>query len=189
MSDLVTEIASMPPSNEVRVGTVTAVDPVVLDIGGGPVSNAGTLGRLSIGQTVACIRQGDTWLVLGQVNSADGPVWTDLTLNGDWTPLAQGYLPPGWCIDSAGFVCLRGIARRPTVANIDAWTEIARVPEAIAPSGWTIFPCPSGRLDMAGQVTIGPAGEVLVIAVDSGYVSFDAVRYMPGVNQRAAAHQ
>lgn len=67
MSDLAGAIANLPPGSGIRVGTVKSLNPLKIDVGGGNVEKAGTLAFLRTGDVVACMRQGQTWLVLGVV--------------------------------------------------------------------------------------------------------------------------
>lgn len=71
MTDLAGAISGMSPDNIIRVGKVTALNPLKVNVGGGEVEDAGTLASVAVGDSVACIRQGQTWLVLGLVQAAD----------------------------------------------------------------------------------------------------------------------
>lgn len=60
--------------NGIRVGTVTSVSPLTVDVSGGTISKIGVLGsaRLAVGMVVSLIRENESWLVLGDnVSSAD----------------------------------------------------------------------------------------------------------------------
>lgn len=74
-SDLAGAIAGMGEGNSLRTGKVTAVRPLKVNVGGGEVLDAGTLASVKVGDTVSCLRQGQTWLVLGVVQAASA---TDL---------------------------------------------------------------------------------------------------------------
>lgn len=67
---------AMPPDNGMRVGKVASLSPLKINVGGGLLP-AGVLGSYtpSLRDTVALIRQDQTWLVLGTIGSpaADVP--------------------------------------------------------------------------------------------------------------------
>lgn len=58
---------AMPSDNELVLGTVTSVNPLVVNARGGPVNSPGTLGSYipGLGDPVQMIREGATWLILG----------------------------------------------------------------------------------------------------------------------------
>lgn len=66
---------TMPPDSGVRVGTVTSVYPLKINLQGGSVENAGCLESYTpaIGDVVAMIRQDATWLVLGRTTAPSQP--------------------------------------------------------------------------------------------------------------------
>lgn len=70
MPDVAGAVAGMTPDNGIRVGTVKQVVPLVIDFNGGEVNGAGSLALVNVGDTVACMRQAQTWLVLGVVSPA-----------------------------------------------------------------------------------------------------------------------
>lgn len=70
MTDIAGALRGQSPDNVIRTGTVRRATPLVLDIAGGSVTDAGSLALVNIGDTVACVRQGETWLVLGVITPA-----------------------------------------------------------------------------------------------------------------------
>lgn len=70
MTDIAGAVANMPPGNVIRTAKVVGVQPLKINVGGGVVEDAGVLGSVAVGDTVACVRQGQTWLVLGVVRAA-----------------------------------------------------------------------------------------------------------------------
>lgn len=60
-------VNSLPPDNEMVTGTVTSTAPLIVSVRGGTVLNPGTLGSYLpvAGDVVQLMRQGATWLILG----------------------------------------------------------------------------------------------------------------------------
>lgn len=71
----------MPADNELVVGVVATLNPLTVNVRGGTVVNAGTVGSYvpGVGDTVQMMRQDATWLILGA--SASGADATN-TMNG-----------------------------------------------------------------------------------------------------------
>lgn len=72
MADLETAIsAATSDDTGVRTGTVSSISPLVISLQGGVVNNPGSLKSYipAVGDTVALLRQGDSWLCLGAVSS------------------------------------------------------------------------------------------------------------------------
>lgn len=70
---------AMPPDNELVVGVVASVDPLVVDVRGGTVLNPGTVGSYvpAAGDPVQMLRQDATWLILGaSASSQDASLTT-----------------------------------------------------------------------------------------------------------------
>lgn len=70
---------AMPPDNELVLGTVASISPLVVDTRGGTVNSPGTIGSYvpAVGDPVQMIRQDATWLILGaSASSADASLTT-----------------------------------------------------------------------------------------------------------------
>lgn len=87
---------SSAPDNNVRVGTVTQVAPLIVNVQGGGVVSPGILfgATYAVGQTVALIRQDQSWLVMGPIAAGDlspvtGPVSFAGAIGGDSTASAS----------------------------------------------------------------------------------------------------
>lgn len=82
---LAAEIVAQPETNTVRTGTVVTSSPLVVNIQrGGVGAGCGYIGvRPAVGDVVALVRQGESWLVLGKINpptAGNGLVaWAALT--------------------------------------------------------------------------------------------------------------
>lgn len=68
-------VDTQPSDNELAIGTITSLNPLTVDRGGGPVNQPGVLDSaravpLEVGDVVAMIREKGTWLILGK-NSAN----------------------------------------------------------------------------------------------------------------------
>lgn len=70
---------AMPSDNELVVGVVTSVSPLLVAVRGGTNDSAGTVGSYvpAVGDTVQMLRQDATWLILGA--AASGADATDTT--------------------------------------------------------------------------------------------------------------
>jgi hypothetical protein len=58
------------PDNRMRIGIVSSVVPFDIDVSGEPVHNPGVVDRsfgFAVGDVVALLREGQTWLVLGKI--------------------------------------------------------------------------------------------------------------------------
>lgn len=64
----------LPPDDNMRIGVVTSVDPLTVDVQGGPVfpGHLSSYGAV-VGDTVALLRQDQSWLVLGSPRSGVQP--------------------------------------------------------------------------------------------------------------------
>jgi hypothetical protein len=82
MTDLAGAVAGLPPDNSIRTAKVVRAQPLVLSVQGGIVDDAGSIARVNVGDTVACVRQGQTWLVLGVIQPA--------SVNIGYAPIARG---------------------------------------------------------------------------------------------------
>jgi hypothetical protein len=73
VADLAGTIANQPDPNGLRIGVVASTVPLVINVQGGLIENAGALRsvRVNVGDTVALFRQDDTWLCLGRIVVAD----------------------------------------------------------------------------------------------------------------------
>lgn len=73
---------AMPSDNELVLGTVTSVAPLIVAVRGGRVTMPGTVGSYvpGVGDQVQMIRQGATWLIIGAAASG-----------GDATNTTAGY--------------------------------------------------------------------------------------------------
>ena len=81
-----------PPDNNVRIGTVDQVSPLIVNVQGGQVVSPGVANwaNFTAGDVVALIRQDQSWLVLGTVSPSDfatitGPVYFSDTPGADTT--------------------------------------------------------------------------------------------------------
>lgn len=63
-------IGRQPTDNAVRVGTVTSVNPLTVNVQGTIIKNAGSMAFVAVGDTVSIVRQDQTWLVMGVVSPA-----------------------------------------------------------------------------------------------------------------------
>lgn len=91
MTDLAGAVAGLSPDSGIRVGKVTQVVPLKVNVGGGEVEEAGSLAYVAVGDSVAMIRQGQTWLVLGVVSPATARWGVMAGVRGSGTfPIAAG---------------------------------------------------------------------------------------------------
>jgi hypothetical protein len=74
MGDLAGAIVAQPDPNGLRIGVVVGLNPLVINVQGGLISNAGSIrsARVNVGDTVAVFRQDDSWLMLGAVTAGPG---------------------------------------------------------------------------------------------------------------------
>lgn len=74
MPDLAQQMAEPPQRSGMRIGIVVSTAPLLVSLNGGTLDSAGTLRSYTprVGDNVAMVRQGSTWLVLGATASGDG---------------------------------------------------------------------------------------------------------------------
>lgn len=182
MTDLAGAIAGMPPGNGIRTGKVLSLNPLVLDVGGGRVEDAGRLVDVAVGDIVAVMRQGQTWLALGRVKAAteatsNGPK-LPITLTNGWTALAGASFEAPYCQkDALGFVHLGGHLLAGTVgAEIQISSALPagyrsakqRIWPAVGGPGYTLI-----RIDIRVDGTLRASN-----ATAGQYVSLDGITYL-----------
>jgi len=98
-------VAAMPPDDGIRVGIVAGINPLRVTLQGAPVTLLGRLSgtSLSVGDSVAMIRQDGSWLVLGTVVQGDSAAPTDRNIvNGTTSALTWGPISSATFADVAG---------------------------------------------------------------------------------------
>lgn len=97
--------ASQPDDNSVRTGTVWSIDDTKLGVLiNGAVAPCGYLSTWSpvVGQTVAMMRQGADWLVLGPVGGPASPSDPDVSTGGGISVVGEAYFSGGTTASAAG---------------------------------------------------------------------------------------
>jgi hypothetical protein len=99
--------------------------------------------------------------------------WIAPTLLNSWVYYGSPYTPPGYYMDAAGRVHLRGLVKNGSAAN----ATIFQLPAPYAPSYTFIVPTVAAdafcevRIDTSGNVTATTGGSVSWTSLDS--ISFD----------------
>lgn len=184
MTDLAGAISEMPPDNYLRVGTVTAVNPLVLDLAGGVVERAGRLCQVGIGDRVACMRQGQSWLVLGRISPADEPqagatAEGAISLANGWrpySPLSGGsFRTPGYRRDNNGYVHLTGLMAAGTTGSN---TLVGTLPAGFRPGNPLLFLVESNVTTYAARMDVYPSGELRLWGGNNEHVSLDTITFL-----------
>lgn len=171
---------AMPPDNELVVGVVASVSPLVINVRGGTVLNPGTVGSYvpAVGDPVQMIRQDATWLILGASASSDD---ASLTTNGynDNTAAATTVNVNYTNVNPVRFDFLKRFASTRVRVDLSAscfTSAIATKPRfGIDFINTTVVP-PSPREDLA-EMLINTANEHTMISCATTFSGYAAALY------------